>query len=104
MKFLFFSLFSLLVLEIYTEKIYNASSNPDEFHEIVTEKPTRFMDKVRNIGRKQSIGVRGKLMCGGVPVRNATVKLWDNDFCKWYERRRRAPSDPKHVLGSDGAL
>ncbi|EFP04808.1 CRE-TTR-39 protein [Caenorhabditis remanei] len=45
-----------------------------------TKKPTRFIDKVRAIGRKQAIGVKGKLMCGGRPVRNATVKLWDNDM------------------------
>ncbi|CAP24318.1 Protein CBR-TTR-39 [Caenorhabditis briggsae] len=42
--------------------------------------PSRFIDKVRAIGRKQAIGVKGTLMCGGRPVRNATVKLWDNDF------------------------
>ncbi|CAB3409918.1 unnamed protein product [Caenorhabditis bovis] len=32
------------------------------------------------IGRKQSVGVRGKLLCGNQPISNATVKLWDNDL------------------------
>lgn len=61
----------------------NASETDEVIELIATQKPpVRFIDKVRAIGRKQAVGVKGKLMCGGRPVRNATVKLWDNDMCK----------------------
>lgn len=59
----------------------NASETDEVIELIATQKPpVRFIDKVRAIGRKQAVGVKGKLMCGGRPVRNATVKLWDNDM------------------------
>lgn len=32
--------------------------------------------------RIQSVGVRGTLMCGQVPLSNTVVKLWDEDSCK----------------------
>uniref|UniRef100_A0A8R1DHV1 Uncharacterized protein n=1 Tax=Caenorhabditis japonica TaxID=281687 RepID=A0A8R1DHV1_CAEJA len=45
-----------------------------------TERTTGFIDRVRAIGRRQAVGVRGRLLCGNEPVKNATVKLWDNDM------------------------
>ncbi|CAL2040725.1 unnamed protein product [Caenorhabditis brenneri] len=45
-----------------------------------TQKPSRFIDKVRAIGRKQAVGVKGKLICAEKPIANATIKLWDNDM------------------------
>ena len=29
--------------------------------------------------RHQSVGVKGKLLCGAAPARNVRVKLWDED-------------------------
>ncbi|CAI5448378.1 unnamed protein product [Caenorhabditis angaria] len=45
-----------------------------------TTKKTGIIDKVRSIGRKQAVGVRGTLLCGENAVKNGTVKLWDNDM------------------------
>ncbi|CAI2349997.1 unnamed protein product [Caenorhabditis sp. 36 PRJEB53466] len=76
----FFLLLSVFFVQALTISCQNATESLDETVVIPTLKPTKFLDKVRAIGRKQAVGVRGKLLCGGVAVKNATVKLWDNDM------------------------
>uniref|UniRef100_A0A914Z5X6 Uncharacterized protein n=1 Tax=Panagrolaimus superbus TaxID=310955 RepID=A0A914Z5X6_9BILA len=57
--------------------------------------------------RQQSVGVRGRLLCGNEPTRNTTIKLWDKNtvgFDKQLASGRPNPDGTFQINGGTGGL